>query len=315
MKEILAWVVAHVELWKYLSIPVVAAVVGWGTNWVAIKLTFTPLEFVGIRPFLGWQGIIPSKAAKMARTFANTTMTRLGRLPEVFESMEPEKISAQIQKVILPRMADYTDEIMMRRNPRLWRTTPGLAKDMVYARVRAEMPNLIENLMADIGQQIEDLIDFEHMLTHRLVNDKVLLNRLFLECGEKEFRFIINSGFLFGGLFGLVQLAVWYLYPAWWVLPLFGLLVGWATNWIAINVIFRPLNPVKVGPITVQGLFLKRQTEVAEVWCAIVTRDILTIRSLADAMLFGPRAERTNTLIREHIEPLVAALEAGLGEL
>jgi len=52
---------ANPELWKYLSIPVIAALIGWITNWMAIKLTFYPLDFVGIRPFLGWQGIIPPR--------------------------------------------------------------------------------------------------------------------------------------------------------------------------------------------------------------------------------------------------------------
>ena len=73
------------EFWKHLSIPVVAALVGWSTNWVAIRLTFQPLEFVGLRPYLGWQGIIPSKAGKMARIFVDKTMFRLGTLEEVFQ--------------------------------------------------------------------------------------------------------------------------------------------------------------------------------------------------------------------------------------
>ena len=78
------------EFWKHLSIPFVAAVVGWVTNWVAIKLTFNPIEFRGIRPFLGWQGIIPSKAGKMAAIFAESTMFRLGTLGEIFVDMSKE---------------------------------------------------------------------------------------------------------------------------------------------------------------------------------------------------------------------------------
>mgnify|MGYP007000240031 len=50
------------EFWQYLSIPVIAALIGWSTNWLAIKMTFYPLEFIGKPPLLGWQGIIPSKA-------------------------------------------------------------------------------------------------------------------------------------------------------------------------------------------------------------------------------------------------------------
>ena len=44
----------------YLAIPITSALVGWLTNVVAIKMTFYPLNFIGIKP-IGWQGIIPSK--------------------------------------------------------------------------------------------------------------------------------------------------------------------------------------------------------------------------------------------------------------
>src|SRR5690554_7630937 len=54
------------EFWQYLSIPVIAALIGWSTNWLAIKMTFYPLEFIGKPPLLGWQGIIFFKARKMA---------------------------------------------------------------------------------------------------------------------------------------------------------------------------------------------------------------------------------------------------------
>ena len=35
----------------YLLIPFIAAAAGWGTNWLAIKMTFYPLEYVGKFPF------------------------------------------------------------------------------------------------------------------------------------------------------------------------------------------------------------------------------------------------------------------------
>ena len=73
--------------------------------------------------------------------------------------------------------------------------------------------------------------------------------------------------------FGLVQLAVWIFYPAWWVLPVFGLIVGYATNWIALNLIFRPLFPKRILGWTVQGLFLKRQKEVAAVIATLLSHE------------------------------------------
>merc|ERR1719446_1885149 len=63
----------------YASIPVVAAIVGWGTNVVAIFMTFYPLEFAGCwpeaqcygMPLCGWQGIIPASCQKMAEEAVN----------------------------------------------------------------------------------------------------------------------------------------------------------------------------------------------------------------------------------------------------
>jgi uncharacterized membrane protein YheB (UPF0754 family) len=115
----------------------------------------------------------------------------------------------------------------------------------------------------------------------------------------------MRSGLWFGFLFGLVQLAVWLVWPAWWVLPVFGAAVGWATNWIALNVIFRPLEPRRIGPWTVHGLFLRRQREVAGVWCSLVTREMLTVRQIIGAMLTGPRSDRAKEVIRRHVRPVV----------
>lgn len=293
------------EFWKYASIPFVAGVVGWLTNWLAIRMTFHPLEAFGWPPLLGWQGIIPSKARKMAETFVDSTMSRLGRLRDVFDTMDPERIARHVVDVMEPRIDELTDEIVLEHNPVLWENLPLLVRRQVYAGARRGLAERVPGLIDDVSEHIEELLDFKHMIVERLEYDKELLNRLFLEAGAKEFRFLIRSGLYFGFLFGLVQLTVWWFYPAWWVLPLFGLIVGWATNWIAINLIFRPLRPRRVGPWTLQGLFLRRQGEVARVWCKLVTEEILTLRRLVHSMMHGPRSARTRSLVKKHMKPLV----------
>ena len=301
----LAPFLGQVEFWKHVSIPVVAGIVGWGTNWAAIELTFKPLRFVGIKPFLGWQGIIPSKAGRMASIFVDSTMIKLGTLPELFQQMEPDVIAAQIVKVVRPRMRRYTDEIMFRRDDQTWRATPETIKERIYTRVEEALPRLVDDLMTEASERIEELVDFKDLVVSRLVNDPALLNRLFLESGSAEFKFIVRSGLWFGFLFGLVQLGVWIAYPAPWVLPAFGILVGYATNWIALNVIFRPLHPTKVGPFVLQGIFLRRQKEVATSWTGLVTREIVNVRTIVDAMINGPFGDASREMIRRRMEPLV----------
>ena len=64
-QSILADLRAH--WWVYASMPIVAGVIGYVTKLVAIRMMFQPIEFRGIRPWFGWQGIVPRRAAKMAK--------------------------------------------------------------------------------------------------------------------------------------------------------------------------------------------------------------------------------------------------------
>ncbi|WP_165855883.1 DUF445 domain-containing protein [Marinobacter sp. JSM 1782161] len=301
------------EFWQYLSIPVIAALIGWVTNWLAIKMTFYPLEFVGARPIWGWQGIIPSKARKMAAKSVDATISKIGTVQEIFQQIDPEVLGEYVIQTVEPRTEEYVDELMLREYPTFWENLPQSARNMVYERVRKAIPGLVGNLVDDLSANIEGLLDIKGMVIDQLARDKRLLNRIFLECGEKEFRFIVNSGLYFGFLFGLVQMAVWYVYQAWWVLPFFGLLVGWATNWIALNVIFRPLHEHTVGPVRIQGLFLKRQREVADSFCHIVTHEILTVGNIINAVLNGPNGARAQNMVKKHIKPLVDET-AGMGK-
>jgi len=293
------------EFWQYLSIPIIAALIGWSTNWLAIKMTFYPLEFIGKPPLLGWQGIIPSKARKMAAISVDATISKIGTVQEIFQQIDPKLLATHIVHSVDPRTEEYVDEIMLKEYPTFWENLPASARKMVYDRVRKSTPQLVDNLVEDISDNVEDLLDIKSMVIERLSADKQLLNRIFLECGQVEFKFIVNSGLYFGFLFGLIQMVVWYFYQSWWVLPFFGLLVGWATNWIALNVIFRPLHEKEVGPFRIQGLFLKRQPAVAESFCHIVTHEILTVGNIINAILDGPKGNRARNMVKKHIKPLV----------
>ncbi len=291
--------------WKYISIPFIASLIGWVTNWLAIKLTFYPLEFVGIRPFFGWQGIIPSKARKVAALSVDATLSKISTVRDIFEQIGPDVLACHIVETVTPRVQEYVDEIMLREHPILWENLPESIRQGVYERVRKKTPTLVDNLIDDVSHNIEELFDLKQVVTDQLAEDKQLLNRIFLECGNKELKFIINSGVWMGLIFGFIQMVVWYFFQNAWVLPVAGLIVGFATNWIALNVIFRPLNPVSIGPFKLHGLFLKRQAEVTASFCNIIAHEVLTTGNIINALLTGQHAGRTNNMVKKHIKPIV----------
>jgi uncharacterized membrane protein YheB (UPF0754 family) len=138
------------------------------------------------------------------------------------------------------------------------------------------------------------------MTVQACVANKPLLNKIFQECGEKEFKFIRRSGFYFGFLFGLVQMAIWFVYNANWVLPVAGFMVGWITNYLALKCIFAPLRPMKICCFTLHGIFLKRQKEVSETFARVTCVEILHTKFIWDSILKGTLSTNFFAMLRAH---------------
>ena len=54
---------------SYLAMPFIIAIVGYGTNWVAIRMMLYPTNWVGIG-LVGWQGITPRVRLRLTRELA-----------------------------------------------------------------------------------------------------------------------------------------------------------------------------------------------------------------------------------------------------
>ena len=283
----------------YLAIPITSALVGWLTNVVAIKMTFYPIHFIGIKP-IGWQGIIPSKAAKMSSISVDLWTSKLINVKELFAKINPKKVAREMHPEFDRISKEIMDEIMHEQAPEIWSRVPESVKKLAYSRISKDLPEIVTEMMTDIKENIDEMFDIKDMVIKRLTKDKGLLNDMFLQVGDEEFKFIERSGFTFGFLFGIVQMLVWYFYPKFWILPLFGLLVGYATNWLALKLIFNPIEPISFLGVTYQGLFIKRQNEVSKEYAYMLAHDIFTFDRIFASIITGPTKDRFVNLIANH---------------
>lgn len=292
--------IQYKEILVYLAIPVTSALVGWLTNIVAIKMTFYPIKFVGIKPFLGWQGIIPSKAAKMSSISVDLWTSKLINIEDLFSQIEPEKVAYEMRPEFDRIAKEIMDEIMEEEAPEVWARVPKRVKDLIYNRISKDMPEIVRDIMKEIQDNIEDMFDIKDMVIQRLTSDRGLLNDIFLNCGNAEFKFIERSGLTFGFIFGIIQMIVWIFFKEFWILPLFGLLVGYATNWLALKLIFQPIEPISILGVKYQGLFIKRQNAVSAEYAQMLAHDIFTFERIFASIISGPTKNRFMDMIVDH---------------
>ncbi len=286
-------------------IPITAALIGWLTNILAISMMFYPLEFTGLGK-IGWQGIIPSHVGKMSAISVDLMVGKLIDLKTIFNKIRPEKISEQSYPFLLPIFKSLIDNVLSEKMPLPWYFLPIDLKEVFLKEISREIPHTIEAIMRDIQDNIETIFDVKAMVTYELEHDKALLNQIFLDCGAKEFRFLERSGLYFGFGFGVLQMLLWYYLQnfsfAWLLLPIGGLLIGYFTNYLALQLIFKPQKPIQIGFWKFQGLFLKRQKAVAATYSKIVATKILTTEKIFDAILNGNKRDLLHEIIQKNVE-------------
>lgn len=293
------------NFWLYVSIPLVSGLIGYVTKVVAIKMMFYPIEFWGIKPFFGWQGIVPRKSEKMATIAVDLMTQRLIRPEEIFARLDPKRIAREIEGPMMASSEDIVREVALAYQPGLWEGMPDFIRQAVIRRARAEAPKVVATIMSEVREDVSRYFDIRHMVISNLQKDKALLNEIFQRVGRQELKFFCKAGFVFGFVVGLVQMMGWLLFHQPWMLPAFGGFVGLFSDWLGLQMLFRPLEPRKVMGYTLHGLFLKRQQQVARDYAALISKQMLTPGLMMEELLTGPKSDRVIQLVEKHVRRVI----------
>ncbi|MDT0496163.1 DUF445 family protein [Algiphilus sp. W345] len=293
------------NLWVYLAIPLVAGMVGYVTKSLAVQMIFRPLEFVGIRPWLGWQGILPRKAEKIAALSADLMASRLLDSNELFERLDPDRMMLELQKPLMRASESLIREIGESYFPGFWTRMPLSWRRRLIERYQSEIPGIVVESWNSASGNVTEYFDIRRVVTENLIRDKAKLNEIFWRVGGPELRFFRNIGFWFGLGIGLVQLGCWITWHEPLLMPLFGGLIGFVSDWVALQLLFRPLYPKKIMGFTVQGKFLARQDEVAREYASLMANELLTPAHMIEELLRGPALDRIVELVHRRVRDAI----------
>lgn len=315
-------------LLELITIPLFTGIIGYITNWTGVLMLFKPLRFHGVSmpglaalyPFLpkriqvlpllshdgrvGWQGIVPSRADKMASIAVDKGLAKLGSVSDFYRELEPDALAEHLTSIAQEQIHDIVEEIARREHPQLWYNLPGGVREMVHERVRQQLPDVLRHLTTELGSNVEQLLDVKSMVIRYFQSRPQLLNMVFQVLGAKELRFMQNFGFYFGAPMGAVLVGILHLthWSALVVLPVGGVVIGWVVNWIGLNMIFSPPYPKWWCPWR-QGLLIKRQAEITEGYAELVATQVMTVANVGDELLNGPRSDRTMQVLEETLRP------------
>jgi uncharacterized membrane protein YheB (UPF0754 family) len=304
----IAWVQSWPEIradvdanwWVYLSMPFVAAFVGYTTKLLFLQMLYKPLEFRGFW-IIGWQGIVPRRAGKVAATTIELLTANLLKPEELLDRFDAKEALEELREPLTVMIDDLSREVADLVRPGLWDALPEAGRRAVQQRVQNQAPAMVEALLQEMRQDLSRYIDLQYLAVTTLVRNKAKLNDLMKAVSVRAMAFVRRSGIWFGFGIGLVQMVCWGYFHNPWLMPGFGFAVGFLSDWLALTMLFRPHQPKRYfGLFRHHGVLHAQRDQIMRDYSKILAEDLFAPDVMLDAVLHGPTADKLfDTVSRE----------------
>ncbi len=188
------------------TLPFIAALVGWFTNFIAVKMLFHPKEPVNVFGVYTLQGIFPKNQKKVAENIGRMVAEELLSSEDLKEKLNNPENILSIKELVEAKI-DYYLNVTFPKNYPITAALVGdkrrtKFKDTVMEEVDESVPAMINNYMANIEERfnVEQIIreKVNHLSPERL-------EELIMMLLKKEFKFIEYIGAVIGFIIGWIQ--------------------------------------------------------------------------------------------------------------
>lgn len=317
---------------EMLSVPLLCLGFTYVHIWIALWMMFYPIDYVGCMQFpgirclgigqqnfgLGWQGLAPHKWPAILSRTVRLVMAHVLSMCKVMSRLDADGLARALGDETLDAMAERTvAAAWASAAPRVYARMPAAVKARLVAEARAKVPAIVAAILRDLQEEAESLLNLEKMAMRIFTPQPQLVIAMFVTVAFDDLKFIRNAGAVIGLLFGFVQLGVFSVYRSDWVLPVFGAAIGSFTNWLAIQLLFRPVHPIKCGCCTLHGVFMRKRPQAAAALARALNSTTSNARQLLYEITRGSGAARFREIaVARTLEALDAAMseERGAGQ-
>ncbi len=170
-------------MWKYIAIPLIGAVIGYVTNWIAVKMLFRPRKEIRVfgkrLPFT--PGVIPRGQGRLARAVGNVVETQL---------LTPEYLGE--------KLLSKESEEEFKNHMQSWINSQKASEDTLYSSIS----NIVEEdrLNNFITSTEESLTDFLSEKIIAMEPGKLIVDKVMQEAqnklSESMFGMMLGGSFL-----------------------------------------------------------------------------------------------------------------------
>jgi uncharacterized membrane protein YheB (UPF0754 family) len=188
-------------------IPIVSALIGWITNYLAVKMIFRPRRPVHI---LGFEimGLIPKRKSDLARKIGETVETELLSHKDIHAAVSTEGFHNHLLDVIMGKIDQLLAKVMG-GNPLVAMMLSGEAAGGIRQMLREELGKVLPGVLEELFEKMEEKINFKDIVREKVESfDLSKLESIIYAIAAKELKAIEILGGVLGFVVGLAQVGL-----------------------------------------------------------------------------------------------------------
>lgn len=196
--------------YKLIIAPIAGALIGWLTNYVAIKLLFRPHNAVKVFG-LSFQGLIPKRRRDITHSIATTIEKELLSSTDLIETLDTidwkQEVEDAVEEIIENRFSQST----LKKIPLVGLVSENIIYHVKYL-ITKDILKQIESKKTGIIQKFSDKVDVRTMLASRIDGlDLKSFEGLLTKFVSRELKHIELLGAVMGFSIGVLQSISFYL--------------------------------------------------------------------------------------------------------
>lgn len=183
----------------------IAALIGWTTNYIAIKMLFRPYKAINLG-FFKIQGLIPKRKNQIGESIASVIENELISIKDIVSKLNEDEFSIKLE--------DIVDTILNKDlKTKIKNAFPFLQmflSESVIEEIKKNIKNIIlenkEEVIKFLIDYIEESVDFKNIV-YKKINEFSLekTEEIIFSLAKKEFKHIEIIGAILGGTIGFLQ--------------------------------------------------------------------------------------------------------------
>lgn len=196
----------------YFSLPIISAFIGWGTNFLAIKMLFHPREKINLL-FFSLQGIFPKRKKEFSEKLALVISKDFFSLDDIIQKIQSSDSRATVLAIIREKINHYLNNDLKQAFPMIGMFLSSDIIQKIEQKIINELEKSLPDIIDGITNHLKDNIQLEVILSEKInsfTSEK--LEKIIFSIMKKEFKVIEFLGALIGFLIGSIQVVLFYLF-------------------------------------------------------------------------------------------------------